>query len=118
VSGGGPIIVASTAASPNGPSRCLSRSTISSPKSTAARLSACPHCNRFKGPNVAGIDPQSGETVRLFHPRKDDWYEHFAWEGARLTGRTAVGRATVQVLAMNAEDLLAIRLELRTEDVL
>ena len=79
---------------------------------------ACPHCNRFKGPNIAGIDPESSETVRLFHPRKDDWHEHFAWEGARLTGRTAVGRATVQVLAMNAEDQLAIRIELRSESVL
>ena len=31
---------------------------------------ACPHC-RFKGPNIAGVDPETGETVRLFHPRRD-----------------------------------------------
>ena len=58
------------------------------------------------------------EGVRLFHPRKDDWHEHFAWQGARLTGRTAVGRATVLVLAMNAGDQFAIRIELRSEGVL
>jgi hypothetical protein len=28
---------------------------------------ACIHCNRFKGPNVAGVDPSSGDIVRLFN---------------------------------------------------
>lgn len=32
---------------------------------------ACPHCNRYKGPNIAGRDPESGAVVRLFHPRND-----------------------------------------------
>ncbi len=31
---------------------------------------ACPHCNRFKGPNIAGVDPDTGETVRLFRKRQ------------------------------------------------
>jgi hypothetical protein len=76
---------------------------------------ACPHCNRFKGPNIAGLDAESGEAIRLFHPRKDTWSEHFAWEEARIVGRTAIGRVTVHVLAMNAEDLLLIRAELLEE---
>jgi hypothetical protein len=76
---------------------------------------ACPHCNRFKGPNIAGVDPASDQTVRLFDPRRDIWEEHFQWEGARIVGRTPIGRASVQVLAMNADDLLLIRLELRKE---
>ena len=42
---------------------------------------ACPHCNRFKGPNIAGLNAESGEAIRLFHPRKDTWSDHFAWEG-------------------------------------
>ena len=61
---------------------------------------ACPHCNRFQGPNIAGIDPASGETVRLFHPRRDTWSEHFGWEGSRIVGRTPIGRTPVHVLAM------------------
>jgi hypothetical protein len=76
---------------------------------------ACPHCNRFKGPNIAGIDPASGETIRLFHPRRDTWSEHFGREGDRIVGRTPIGRATVHVLAMNADDLLLIRAELLAE---
>jgi hypothetical protein len=79
---------------------------------------ACPYCNRFKGPNIAGRDPVSGETVRLFHPRRDTWSEHFAFEYARIVGRTPVGRATVEVLAMNAENLRLIRVELLREGAL
>ncbi|HEX7359087.1 MAG TPA: HNH endonuclease signature motif containing protein [Bryobacteraceae bacterium] len=70
---------------------------------------ACPHCNRYKGPNLAGRDPVSGAVVRLFHPRTDRWTEHFQFEKARIAGKTPVGRATVQVLAMNAAEPLLLR---------
>jgi 5-methylcytosine-specific restriction endonuclease McrA len=53
---------------------------------------ACHHCNLHKGPNLTGIDPDSNEVVRLFHPRRDRWEEHFAVHGPRLVGRTPVGR--------------------------
>jgi HNH endonuclease len=76
---------------------------------------ACYHCNRFKGPNIAGLDPVSGELVRLFHPRIDSWAEHFHSDGASIVGQSAVGRATVKVLAMNASDLLRLRIELQDE---
>lgn len=76
---------------------------------------ACPHCNRFKGPNIAGLDPGSGQPIRLFHPRTDIWSEHFEWNGALIVGRTPIGRATVHVLAMNADDLMLIRVELFKE---
>jgi hypothetical protein len=73
---------------------------------------ACPHCNRYKGPNIAGLDPESGQLVRLFHPRTDIWTEHLEFDGERILGKTPVGRATVQVLAINARDPLRFRLEL------
>jgi hypothetical protein len=76
---------------------------------------ACPHCNLYKGPNIAGYDRNSGQLVGLFHPRTDLWTEHFQFEGPRIVGRTPVGRVTVQVLAMNAEDLLLFRVELLEE---
>jgi hypothetical protein len=62
---------------------------------------ACHRCNLKKGTNLTGVDPVSGELVRLFHPRQDRWEEHFLVEGVRIEGRTPVGRATVRVLAMN-----------------
>ena len=85
-------------------------------KTVSANLAlACPHCNRFEGPNIAGIDPASNKLVRLFNPRTDSWSEHFRIDGAHIAGRTSVGRTTVHVLAINAEDLVLIRTELLAE---
>lgn len=73
---------------------------------------ACNRCNAHKGPNLTGIDPVSGELVPLFHPRRDIWADHFELHEARIDGRTASGRATVYVLAMNDERRLERRAEL------
>ncbi|MCC7421069.1 MAG: HNH endonuclease [Planctomycetaceae bacterium] len=62
---------------------------------------SCPACNLFKAANIAGMDPESGELTRLFHPRSDGWDDHFQWNGAVLVGKTAVGRTTIDVLEMN-----------------
>ncbi len=32
---------------------------------------------------------------RGVHPRRDLWHDHFRWQGTRLFGRTAAGRAVV-----------------------
>ena len=74
---------------------------------------ACHHCNLHKGPNLTGIDPRTREVVPLFHPRKDRWKEHFELDSAEIRGLTTRGRATVQVLNMNSEDRLVLRMELR-----
>jgi hypothetical protein len=78
---------------------------------------ACLRCNRHKGPNIAGTDPATGAPVRLFHPRLDVWREHFEWTGAILAGRTTIGRVTIQVLAINNPDFLAMRKALIDEHV-
>lgn len=69
---------------------------------------SCLPCNRFKGPNLAGLDPKTGRLARLFHPRRHAWSRHFRWEGAILIGLTPIGRATIRVLHIN--DLLRVRL--------
>lgn len=76
---------------------------------------ACLHCNRHKGPNLAGTDPNTGELIRLFHPRMDKWSEHFEWTGSVVGGRTAIGRVTIHVLAINDPDFLAMREALMEE---
>ena len=78
---------------------------------------ACFACNNHKGPNLSGVDPQTGQMARLFHPRKDKWKEHFEWNGALLVGRTAVGRATLDVLAINLPYRCALRAVLVEEGV-
>src|SRR5277367_810604 len=55
----------------------------------------CGPCNLFKGPNIAGIDPESGQVTRLFNPRADRWQEHFRYEEAVLVGVTPIGHVTV-----------------------
>jgi hypothetical protein len=76
---------------------------------------ACFQCNTFKGPNIAGIDPESGALTRLFHPRQDRWEEHFEWRSAVLLGRTAVGRTTISVLEINALARVRLRESLIAE---
>jgi 5-methylcytosine-specific restriction endonuclease McrA len=70
---------------------------------------ACPGCNLHKGPNLTGIDPDTGEVSRLFHPRQDVWEEHFQAVATRITGQTTIGRTTAWLLAMNDEDQLQLR---------
>ena len=78
---------------------------------------SCLHCNKHKGPNIAGIDPVSGQLVALFHPRRQQWQRHFEWDGPILVGRTRVARATIRVLAINAPAAVAFRAELMQEGV-
>jgi len=70
---------------------------------------ACLPCNAYKGPNVAGYDPQSDELHRLFNPRVDRWSDHFGWNGPFLHGKTSIGRATVDVLRINDPERVAHR---------
>lgn len=78
---------------------------------------ACFRCNVYKGPNIAGLDPLTGNLSRLFHPRRDDWSEHFVWHGAELVGQSDVGRATIAVLGINHPDVVSVRMSLIAEGV-
>jgi hypothetical protein len=70
---------------------------------------ACSCCNFHKGPNIAGLDPENSQLVPLFHPRRDHWANHFAWEGTVVVGQTPIGRATVELLAMNDWERVEVR---------
>jgi hypothetical protein len=70
---------------------------------------ACQACNSSKGPNLTGIDPETGGIEPLFHPRKLAWNEHFSLDGIFIVGLTAIGRTTIGVLAMNSERQVELR---------
>ena len=72
---------------------------------------ACYHCNLHKGPNIAGIDPESGDIIALFNPRLEQWDGHFERWGTSIAGKTPKGRATIKVLAMNGEEIRQLRAE-------
>jgi hypothetical protein len=61
----------------------------------------CAYCNAHKGANIAGIDPRTGRTVRIFNPRLDKWASHFRLSGATMIGLTPIGLATIAVLMIN-----------------
>ena len=73
---------------------------------------ACPHCNAHKWAHTASLDPSSGASVPLFHPRRQSWAEHFQWsvqEIGVLEGKTPCGRATIAQLHVNDADMVNIR---------
>ena len=71
-------------------------------KTTSANLAlACFDCNRFKGTDIASIDPVTGELVGLFNPRTQRWSEHFRLNGGKIVPLTPVGRVTERMLRLN-----------------
>jgi hypothetical protein len=76
---------------------------------------SCLHDNSHKGPNIAGLDPVTKKLTKLFNPRRHKWERHFRWNGPYLVGRTAVGRVTVAVLAINDPDVVEVRAALLEE---
>ncbi len=76
---------------------------------------SCERCNSHKGPNIAGY--LDGRYVRLFNPRRDRWSDHFTWNGPHLVGKTAIGKVTIEVLAINLRYRVAIRTALIEEGI-
>src|SRR5216683_2365775 len=73
---------------------------------------SCPLCNRYKADRTAFQDPETGQTVPLFNPRLEAWFEHFCWadDGIRILGLTPIGRATVAALHLSDDpDALEVR---------
>lgn len=71
---------------------------------------ACPHCNHNKGTDVATfLDEAAEQTVRIFNPRKDSWAIHFEAINGEISPKTAIGKATAQILGLNVPDRLIFR---------
>jgi hypothetical protein len=73
---------------------------------------SCALCNSHKSDRISAVDPETGETVPLFNPRMQNWFEHFRWseDGLRIIGRTPLGRATVEALHLSDDpDALLVR---------
>jgi hypothetical protein len=72
---------------------------------------ACRACNLFKQNRTTAIDPEQGNSVSLFHPRREHWEDHFTFdaESQHIQGITPTGRATVALLQMNSELALGAR---------
>ncbi len=70
---------------------------------------ACFDCNRFKGSDIASVDPITGELVALFNPRTQRWANHFGLRGGVIVPLTAVGRVTEKLLQLNLGSRVEVR---------
>ena len=80
---------------------------------------ACRNCNERRGNRVSARDPETGAIVATFHPRQEDWQDHFVWDHTRirLVGRSPIGRATIVLLDMNDDYHEGAILRVRQRDV-
>jgi len=72
---------------------------------------ACQGCNNHKYTKTEGRDPVSGDIVPLYHPRQQQWHDHFTWNNdfTLIIGLTPTGRATVEALQLNRKGVVNLR---------
>jgi hypothetical protein len=71
---------------------------------------ACADCNRYKGTDLGTYIDNSLQLIRLFHPRLDNWSEHFELDSSGLiTAQSNIGIATLKVLSINHPDRIIER---------
>lgn len=72
---------------------------------------ACMGCNNHKYNKTQHLDPASQTEVAIYHPRRQAWQKHFAWNDdlTRVVGLTPTGRATIICLQLNRQELINLR---------
>lgn len=74
---------------------------------------ACVFCNRAKGSDIGSISAVTRQFVRFYHPRLDEWGEHFILDGVAVVGRTEIGQVTARILGLNNDARMIERQALR-----
>ena len=62
---------------------------------------ACIRCNAWKGSDLGSIHQTTGRLVPLFHPRRQQWSDHFRLAGALIEPLTDQGIVTARLLKLN-----------------
>lgn len=70
---------------------------------------ACARCNRYKGYNIGSYDPETGELVAFYNPRRQKWSDHFRLVENIITPLTPNGRVTAKMLHFNDVDRIEER---------
>lgn len=65
---------------------------------------SCALCNKRKGSDLASLDPDTGEVVPLYNPRRNRWADHFQLNGAQFAPLTPMGRTTAHFLQLNSPE--------------
>ncbi|MCL6752906.1 HNH endonuclease [Nostoc sp. CCCryo 231-06] len=72
---------------------------------------SCQGCNNHKYNKTVGSDIVSGNIVSLYHPRQQQWSDHFAWNDNfnLVIGLSPTGRITVETLQLNRDGVVNLR---------
>ncbi|MDP6353648.1 MAG: HNH endonuclease signature motif containing protein [Planctomycetota bacterium] len=72
---------------------------------------SCQGCNGHKFTAIEAPDPLSLKLVPLYHPRLDQWQDHFRWseDFLQILGTSATGRATIVRLRLNRKEVVNLR---------
>ncbi|GAK58104.1 HNH endonuclease [Candidatus Vecturithrix granuli] len=72
---------------------------------------SCQGCNNHKYTKTEGYDTITHRMVPLYHPRSQQWDDHFVWneDCTLILGVTPTGRATVETLHLNRAGVVNLR---------
>jgi hypothetical protein len=70
---------------------------------------SCAPCNKYKGSDIASIDPETKQLTFLYNPRQNKWSDHFQLRDAYFVSSTPTGRVTIRLLQLNHPDRIAER---------
>ena len=70
---------------------------------------SCFYCNNAKGSDLGTI-LENEVFTRFFHPRNDNWWDHFELDNHLFIPRSKIGEGTIKILALNHEERLVERL--------
>lgn len=72
---------------------------------------SCQGCNNHKYTKTEALDPLTKQSAPLFHPRHQQWTEHFSWnrDCSLIVGVTPTGRATIAALHLNRPGVVNLR---------
>jgi HNH endonuclease len=73
---------------------------------------SCPCCNCFKGSDLGSIDLETQQLTAFFHPRLQQWSDHFRLEGGSIMPLTPAGRVTAKILQFNLSERILEREQL------
>jgi hypothetical protein len=69
----------------------------------------CVYCNRFKGSDIGSIIVDKKVFFRFYHPRWDNWEEHFMLNNSVIDPLTEIGEVTARILGFNDQPRLLER---------
>jgi hypothetical protein len=72
----------------------------------------CPICNNYKGADLGTVLDDEAVVVRLFNPRRQNWFEHFEVVEGAIYSKTPTGEATIKLLEFNEISRILERLDL------